>query len=146
MGWRRVGTAQLLLRVRDGDARGGAGQRMTSRPRCHAPGAATSRSRLPASPSPLACAQRLARFGLPIVPPKGGIFISGIPRRLTAPRGSALLTSLPAPLGRGARNQYLRRRHCHRRHLSLLRPYGHSHVARRLARHCRARRCPQRPR
>jgi hypothetical protein len=25
MGWRRVGTAQLLLWVRDGDARGGAG-------------------------------------------------------------------------------------------------------------------------
>jgi hypothetical protein len=113
-----------------------------SRSWCRALGTATSHSRLPASPAPLACAQGLARAGLPIGPTQGGIFISGVPPRLTVSHGPTLRTSLPAPLGRGVGNQYLRRR----RRRSLLRSCGHSRVTRRLARRNRACCCPRRPR
>jgi hypothetical protein len=42
----------------------------------------------------------MVRAALSIGPTRGSTIVSGIPRRFVVPRGSALRTSLPAPLGR----------------------------------------------
>jgi hypothetical protein len=68
-----------------------------SRSWCRALGAATSHNRLPASPAPLACAQGLARAGLPIGPTQGGIFISGVPPASRSPTGRLSGRACPRP-------------------------------------------------
>jgi hypothetical protein len=110
-----------------------------TKPRRRAPGAATSRSRPPASPTHPVCAQGLMRAGSPIGPTWGwGVVVVNFHHRLVA-RG-----------GDGSR-----RRRCHRgclhrgrRHCRPfpLRPCGHNRVTRRLANRRHARRRPRRPR
>jgi hypothetical protein len=127
--------------VRDGDVRGGAVQRGTSRPQRHAPGTATSHSCPPAPPTPLARARGLTRVAPSIGPTREE---RRHQRRHPPPRvlgGSALRTNLLAPLGRGTRDQCLRRR---RRRLFLLRRRGRGRNARRLTHRGRARRCARR--
>jgi hypothetical protein len=81
-------------------SQGRAVQRGTSRPRCHAPGTATSHSRPPASPAPLARARGLTRVGSSIGPTRGGASSSvEAPAAPWSPVGRLSGQACPCPWG-----------------------------------------------